>query len=682
MDKILILPFLIFFSVSTFTHRVVDISYITVASIDVEQGSQKQNSLIPEELQGNWLRADGSNDWVLGLQNSFAIYEGDFWEYQTVEKNGRFLKIGLTKGKESIIFDIKQKKNGRIEFICFGKKQVLSKNRIAVKNYVRPNYSEFEDIKFSNDSAYVKGYLTNYDTASANFKYGEIFLHNIFKRKQEVFLIKIEPDGRFFGSFPLLHPYGNVLIRIGQNMSTSFFAVPNGHHFLFVDQKKKGEPEVYYMGDEACVSTEIQDFKHIFQGVINYKEKNSKINQLKPNDYKAYELEKLEKYNQILNDFIAKNRPSKKFKQYYRNSIKYLTMQDLLKNRWSHNLQNSEKVVLSDEYLSFTKELPLNDEVSLLNDNYIQVLDHLKSVYSDRTRKIKIPINGEEKFVLSISPEQRFERLAKYGNGVSSEDKKLINRFIIKENLQADDILKLQNFQEKYSKELEVVSSSYFTRKKMEGVVSSTEIGLARNIILSNQMLEQVVDKKTLLNEESLSYYLEHCQDTFMQELVLKEYKKVQELYGNLELPNNSHLLSQLDSENDENILFQKLIENYKGKVIYVDFWGTWCSPCIAQFPFAKKLKKKFEGKDVVFLYFAVQSPENQWKAMIKDKGIQGVHYRLNSDENALLSSLFDISYYPTYILIDKQGKVVDSKAKSPKEGEALFADIERLLIK
>lgn len=117
-------------------------------------------------------------------------------------------------------------------------------------------------------------------------------------------------------------------------------------------------------------------------------------------------------------------------------------------------------------------------------------------------------------------------------------------------------------------------------------------------------------------------------------------------------------------------------LHDFKGKIVYLDFWASWCGPCRAEIPYAKKLEEQFHGKDVVFLCVSIDQNPDSWRKAITDNDIKGVHLIVTPDSN--VPHAYNIKGIPRYVIIDKEGKIVDKNAKRPS-GE-VWRDLEKLL--
>lgn len=142
----------------------------------------------------------------------------------------------------------------------------------------------------------------------------------------------------------------------------------------------------------------------------------------------------------------------------------------------------------------------------------------------------------------------------------------------------------------------------------------------------------------------------------------------------------STHIRPLLTVPSDK--FFDQLMKPYKGKVVYIDFWAPWCGPCMREMPASKKLQQELKGKDVVFLYIGISCSKASWESTIKDKDLTGEHYFANENEAQLLAEKFNISSIPFYVLVDKQGKVVDGDASRPSDKNKLMKKIDGLLKK
>lgn len=131
--------------------------------------------------------------------------------------------------------------------------------------------------------------------------------------------------------------------------------------------------------------------------------------------------------------------------------------------------------------------------------------------------------------------------------------------------------------------------------------------------------------------------------------------------------------------------ILSTIVSEFKDQVVVIDFWATWCPPCMAAMEKIDPIKEKYlaEGKPVAFVYVTGEtSPLAKWQATIPT--IKGYHYRLTDKEyNGLLRSL-GIRGIPTYYIADKKGKrFYDNIATGGYPGdEVIVAQIEDALNK
>jgi peroxiredoxin len=109
-------------------------------------------------------------------------------------------------------------------------------------------------------------------------------------------------------------------------------------------------------------------------------------------------------------------------------------------------------------------------------------------------------------------------------------------------------------------------------------------------------------------------------------------------------------------------------LSDFKGKLVYIDFWGIYCAPCIYQIKnYTPKLMEKYKNKDIVFLNICVDPTlDEDWKAKVKELNLEGVNLISKGWTTSQVCKDYNISGIPAYVLIDKEGKIINAKMALP----------------
>jgi len=122
-------------------------------------------------------------------------------------------------------------------------------------------------------------------------------------------------------------------------------------------------------------------------------------------------------------------------------------------------------------------------------------------------------------------------------------------------------------------------------------------------------------------------------------------------------------------------------LNDLKGKMVLVDVWATWCSPCRAEIPALQKLEKEMEGKDIIFMSYSIDEKKDydKWKKMIVDSTLGGLQLIGDLAWKSEMATNYKITGIPRFMLFDKEGKIVTIDSPRPSNPE-LKTMIEKYL--
>ena len=218
---------------------------------------------------------------------------------------------------------------------------------------------------------------------------------------------------------------------------------------------------------------------------------------------------------------------------------------------------------------------------------------------------------------------------------------------------------------------------SLYARKLVE---FTPDDPLLRQLVLAEKV-EQSLNSGTagLIHYENNRDFIEQTLTLpSLREPLEKLYAETKERLENIPEYTEA-VMKQLEGTSFEELMKTMLTEN-KGKVIYIDVWATWCGPCKEEMPDAKKLREELVGEDVVFVYFCIESDDAGWKSDMARFEIAGQNYLLTEAQSAPLRSAFGIEGIPYYLLVDRQGRVVEQGSHLRPSHPETRTKIEKLL--
>lgn len=147
-----------------------------------------------------------------------------------------------------------------------------------------------------------------------------------------------------------------------------------------------------------------------------------------------------------------------------------------------------------------------------------------------------------------------------------------------------------------------------------------------------------------------------NCNNEKYRETINKYYSKLEKLKFGMPAPNFSF------PDIDERMVSLK---DFKGKLVYIDIWNSYCSPCFKEFPMLQQLIEKLDEQEIVFIGISYDSDKILWKKTMDEKNLKGIQLFANG-WNSQFGKDYLVNSNPRFILIDKSGNFIDAKAPGP----------------
>ena len=135
-------------------------------------------------------------------------------------------------------------------------------------------------------------------------------------------------------------------------------------------------------------------------------------------------------------------------------------------------------------------------------------------------------------------------------------------------------------------------------------------------------------------------------------------------------------LKDKVETLDDKTYSIEEVLAQYKGQIVLLDLWATWCGDCIKGMPELKELRAN--NPDVKFVYFSMDKTPEAWKNGIEKYEIDGEHYYIGNHWKSDFSTSIDLNWIPRYLILDQNGNIAKYYAVKANDPD-VQATINRL---
>lgn len=624
-----------------------------------------RNRLLP-----SYWRDDKTGDWVIAFTEDCAIYQCKFWDYKQREvddKSGK-AEMVLTNGDEELKVSVGKDKKGRRTMRIGDKKATLSMitGRFLSEYPVKDRREGFVDNGYKMDTVTVIGWLKDMPSYYKDRKTFRFANKNIFTGSQTDHVADLDSLGRFTIKIPIINS-SEFFCDWGRCFVRTMFE-PGKTYFMLYDFK---EGRRFFMGDDVRLQNELfhypADWNNIVIDMYMPDEKNRDF------DKYTQAVDSLLQSQFAYIDQLCAAHPSlsARFKTFRKGNTLWQQAFDYVQSRFyvkgDHRLSPEALQYAHDTFWTrYTGPLPLHRETTGFIRDYINEVraahpfdvtwnidDHVDECASnDEERELFTRLAAVNKETLSlIETCTTEEEKVKVVQEQNAKNKDLIDQVV--KLLNTPQLLKRRNGQILIDK-----------MKNLGHLLDS----LQAPPIVKEAELTRLVYQELEYNRSSL---IPEAIDTFKTlvshpngiELVEKENNR----YIAIENRDIDRLVLKssdpLKGISEGEALLQKILEPYKGKLVLLDVWGTWCGPCKEALSHSTEEYARLAKYDIVYLYLANNSPRNSWENVIKEYNVSGdnvAHYNLPYEQQNAIERYLEVQHYPTYKLFDREGHLLD----------------------
>jgi thiol-disulfide isomerase/thioredoxin len=197
--------------------------------------------------------------------------------------------------------------------------------------------------------------------------------------------------------------------------------------------------------------------------------------------------------------------------------------------------------------------------------------------------------------------------------------------------------------------------------------------------LIQMEKYKKILDIRLFTAGEKEEVKRSFTDNQLLAQALIDKNNEIEKMFASVKLENNVTVNENPAVENEK--LMETILEKYRGKVVFVNFWKVWDTPCLDAMKTILPVKEELQAKDIVFLYITGET-SSIFEWIKKTPEIHGEHYRLTEKQWDFLRDKFDIKGEAIYIIYDKNGNLASELYNGYPGNETVKNAIEKELSK
>ena len=643
-----------------------------------------------KQLFPSYWRDDKTGDWKIAFFDDCAIYDCKFWNYKQRDVNTKTgeATIIITNGNDELKVTIGKEKKGQRPIQIGNEKKVYS----MITSRFLPDYptkdirEDFVDTGYKEDSVTVVGWIKDMPEHFKQLKTFDFGYQDLYTNEQRSAHAELDEQGRFSVKIPVLNSTEFFIDWRRCFLRTMF--EPGKTYFILYDFK---EGRRYFMGDDCRLQNELfkypLDWKTIemFHGVETAGKGGAEL-------FEPYitSVDSLIKAQYANIDALCEQHPtlSTRFNHYRKDNTLMQQASAFGQARFSvQGMQFSDNArcyAHNTFWTKMVKPYTLHRDLNAFLRDYLDDAGRARNAmfsYSLRDHYKEFATNDEEMAILTrwkkwidevtplVEAEPTIEAKIRKSREIDSLNADLVSQ--VDKIVQSPRATKIINGGLLVS----TLKQHILTLDSLHADPFIKDIWLSRQVFNHidherTSLLPAVMDTiKVLVSNPALIAMIEKQNDHYLA-IENREFDK-------LVLKSSDDLANISEGE----ALLKKIIEPYKGKLVLLDIWGTWCGPCKEALSHSTEEYARLKDYDIQYLYLANRSPQDSWQNVIKEYNVSGpnvAHYNLPDEQQAAIERYLNVHSWPTYKLFNRNGDLLDISV-DPRDLENLASLLEQM---